>query len=126
MAALLAGQSVTQVAEMYQIPHQTVSEWAQANGIGEVRQKKDIGELVGAYLNETLETLRTQAEFARNLDWLRQQPASEFAVLHGVMSDKAIRILEAAERARAAQQIAADAAESPDTGGTAQMETVSE
>lgn len=101
MAALLSGQAMSFVAEAFAIPIQTVSRWARSEGLGGRENKNDIGDLIRAYLDENLETLRAQAEFARDPDWLRGQPASEFAVLHGVLADKAIRILEAAERANA-------------------------
>lgn len=111
MGALLAGQSMSAVAEAFNLPIQTVSRWAHSEGLGTVENKKDIGDLIRVYLNENLETLRAQAEFARDPEWLRGQPASEFAVLHGVLADKAIRILEAAERAAANTPDAAEDSE---------------
>jgi transposase-like protein len=105
MAALLAGQSVDEVARQYNLPQQTVSEWkAQIDParFGELRFKKetDFGELLAEYLEETIITLQAQARFFRNETWLKKQSASDLAVLHGVQTDKAIRILECAERAR--------------------------
>ncbi len=37
----------------------------------------------------------TSVEFFRDEDWLYKQDASELTVLHGVVSDKTIRLLEA-------------------------------
>lgn len=40
-------------------------------------------------------TLREQVKVFRDPNWLKQQSASEAAVLHGVIADKQIRLLEA-------------------------------
>ncbi len=99
MAALLSGQSVNQVAAQYQLPKGTVSSWrARAEVRPQVAsdaQQKEMGELLLDYLRETLTTLKEQAVHFRNLEWLEKQSASELAVLHGVQTDKAIRLLEA-------------------------------
>ena len=102
MAALLAGQSVSSVAREYDIPKGTVSGWKKKaapyfSAVPEqnTTQKDEIGDLILQYLKETLRTLNKQAEFARTVEWLEKQPASELAVLHGVQMDKAIRLLEA-------------------------------
>jgi hypothetical protein len=101
IAALLAGQSISQVAGEYKLPDSTVRGWA--NGIGDelakVRDKKreQFGDLIGDYLKESLTTLSVQQEHFRDKTWLQKQPAEALAVLHGVTADKAIRILEALE-----------------------------
>lgn len=104
VAALLAGQSVCDVAREYSIPKGTVSSWkTRQNGCADVctsaTQKKEIGELLLEYLRANLEALRAQAEHFKNVEWLRKQSAENAAVLHGVMTDKAIRLLEAFGRA---------------------------
>lgn len=100
MAALLAGQSIPQVADQYRIPRGTVSDWRK-RAVSEVRsqptQKEDmpaIDELLRDYVNENLTTLREQAKFFRDLHWLAKQDASALAVLHGVLADKTIRLLQ--------------------------------
>ena len=100
MAALLAGQSVEQVAEEYHIPAGTIKSWQfRQNGTPvatvATEKKEEIGELILAYLREILVTLREQAVHFRDKSWLDKQSASEVAVLHGVSTDKAIRLLEA-------------------------------
>ncbi|HPD41468.1 MAG TPA: helix-turn-helix domain-containing protein [Anaerolineae bacterium] len=98
IAALLAGQSVREVAREYQIPRSTVGKWSATMDrptIDEKDAKKQIGDLILEYLREVLITLVAQQEVFRDATWLRQQPASEAAVLHGVLTDKAIRLLEA-------------------------------
>lgn len=104
MAALLAGQSVGEVAKAYQLHKSVVSRWKGELPAGELQQvatKKadEFGDLLSGYLREVLTTLSVQAEFARDKAWLAKQPASEVAVLHGVLTDKAIRLLEASEHA---------------------------
>lgn len=118
MAALLAGQSVDEVAKEYNLPQQTVSEWKSQIDpakFGELRLKKEIdfGGLLAGYLEETITTLQAQARFFRNETWLQQQPASDLAVLHGVQADKAIRLLEAIERANCPDVAALESAAGP-------------
>ena len=98
MAALLNGQSVSSVAKQYKIPKGTISGWkSKAAGVGKATtQKKDeIGELIIQYLEANLKALKIQVEQFSNVDWLQHQNAADVAVLHGVMTDKAIRLLEA-------------------------------
>ncbi|HOW77939.1 MAG TPA: hypothetical protein PK406_00675 [Verrucomicrobiota bacterium] len=98
MAALLAGQSISQVAEEYHLPRGTVSYWS---GLIDRSQptnpstKKEIGALILEYLRANLVTLTAQMRVFSDVAWLKKQPASELAVLHGVCADKAIRLLEA-------------------------------
>ena len=98
LAALLAGQSVREAADQYKIPRGTISHWAK----GRPRQmetdgdtKKRIGELLISYLEENLTTLAVQARMFRDEEWLKQAHPEQVAVLHGVLSDKAGKILEA-------------------------------
>jgi transposase-like protein len=95
MAALLAGQSLNQVAKEYNVPRSTLSRWKNSDVPLNGTQKKEIGDLLLDYLRANLETLTAQAEMFKNPEWLKKQTASDAAVLHGVMTDKAIRLLEA-------------------------------
>lgn len=104
MAALLAGQSVSSAAQQYKIPKGTVSSWrkvalgkAAATVVdSDVTQKSTtLDDLLQGYVEANLVTLREQSVFFRDKEWLRKQPASELAVLHGVLADKTVRILEA-------------------------------
>lgn len=104
MAALLAGQRVTEVAQQFQVSKATVSRIKATidhDTLKQIETKKgeDFGELLGDYLRETLITLSEQTIFFRNEEWLKQQTAADVAVLHGVAADKAIRLLEAIEQA---------------------------
>lgn len=98
MAALLAGQSVREAAATYHIPHSTVAGWSASMNREhptDPNTKKEIGDLILEYLREVLITLVAQQKVFRNESWLQRQPASEAAVLHGVLADKGIRLLEA-------------------------------
>lgn len=106
MAALLAGQGVGEIAAQYNIPDSTVSDLrkrAEAE-FGELRKQNKgqiIENLLFEYLTSTLQTLKNQSEIAGEREYIFKQPAGEFAVLHGVMADKSIRLLEAIHRANA-------------------------
>ena len=100
MAALLEGQSISQCAEEYDIPRSTVGNWsAKLNkaGVPDIpdTKKEQIGDLLIKYLRANLATLEAQAEMFRDRKWLEKQGAAEAATLHGVMTDKAVRLLEA-------------------------------
>ena len=99
MAALLAGQSISEIAREWRIPEGTVKRWSAAarGDIEPVRtaKKERIGELLIGYLELNLETLQAQVRAFADAEWLKQQGASELAVLHGVVADKGIRLLEA-------------------------------
>lgn len=100
MAALLTGQSVSSVAREYKIPKGTASNWKrQAQRVPvqpEGTQKAAaIGELLLEYLQSSLAALKAQTVVFADPVWLAKQEASQLAVLHGVMTDKAVRLLEA-------------------------------
>lgn len=106
LAALMAGQSVGEVSREYDIPEGTIKSWRSRNQVSQMRRdamadaadatpKKEIGELLLDYLRTNLETLKAQAEVFADKEWLTKQDASSLAVLHGVMTDKAVRLLEA-------------------------------
>lgn len=106
MAALLQGQSVSAVAAEYDVPKGTVSGWKRqaqrrAPGVAAAatQKKERVGELLVEYLEANLAALRAQAEMFADREWLRRQSAEGVAVLHGVMTDKAVRLLEAFGRA---------------------------
>jgi transposase-like protein len=112
IAALMQGQGSAEVAREYNIPEGTVRQWKSRycrgvtptvtikNTAEQIQdQKPAIGQLLMEYLEENLATLRAQAKFFRDEAWLRKQPASDAAVLHGVMADKAVRLIEAMSKA---------------------------
>lgn len=110
MAALLAGQGVGEVAEQYNLDKSVVSRWKDSipsDKLQVVATKKgeEIENLLFGYLTTTLKTLTSQAEIASERDYVTKQPAGELAVLHGVMADKSIRLLEAIHRATTPKQL---------------------
>ena len=104
MAALMAGQSIGQVSREYKIPKSTVSRWKNDPVPTDGTQKRDIGELILKYLQANLEALYSQAKVFTDEKWLKKQEASQLAVLHGVMTDKAIRIIEAMDASSGAKE----------------------
>ncbi len=101
LAALLAGQSVTRVAEQFKLNHKTVIEWRNASGFGttqvEPEKRAEIGLLVGELLRDVLTTLSVQAVAFRDEAWLRESDPAQAATNFGVLADKAFRILAALE-----------------------------
>lgn len=102
LAALLAGQSFTQVSVAFGIPAGTLKSWKSRDvagldhpdASGATTKKERIGDLLLEYLEENLTTLKEQVKVFRDETWLKNQSASEAAVLHGVLADKAVRLLE--------------------------------
>ena len=101
MAALLAGQGTAALAAEYKVPLGTIDAWRAhmkaAPPLASLasEKRKQIGDLLIDYLHANLSTLRKQQEVFSDPSWLTKQDAGELAVLHGVMTDKAIRLLEA-------------------------------
>jgi len=100
MAALLQGQSVSAVADAYEIPISTVSNWKNRNvAFVSDEKKEEIGDLLLQYMHVTLETMIEQVKHFRDREWLGKQSAESLAVLHGVQTDKLMKMLEALNRA---------------------------
>lgn len=104
MAALMEGQSIAEVAREYSIPEGTIKSWRfrQKNepvAVVATDKRQAIGDLLLGYLEANLTALQAQVKVFSDPDWLKKQDASEAAVLHGVMTDKAVRLLEAMNRA---------------------------
>src|SRR5215831_4402139 len=103
LAALLAGQGVNEVAQKYNLAKSTVSNiknGLSSDDIERVRTQKteSLAALVESHLTESL---KAATEIARKVrtdkQWFAKQSAQEVAILYGVLTDKAVRILEAAE-----------------------------
>lgn len=102
MEALMTGQGVREVARQFKISSGTVCTWRKDAGLNghtplKAEKRQEIGELVAGYLRENLTTLQFQAKEFRNPTFFKGKDAAQFAVLHGVLFDKAIRLLEAFE-----------------------------
>lgn len=95
LAALLAGQSVSQVAKEYSLPRGTVSAWrkrAVANG---ATQKESIGELLVQLVEKNIRGLISAADVLHDPEWIRKQNAAELGTFIGITHDKVVRMLEA-------------------------------
>jgi hypothetical protein len=99
LAALLTGQTFSQVAAAFGIPIGTLKSWKSRSQFAPVaadatEKRERIGALLLDYIEINLETLKIQQLAFRNEEWLYKQSASEAAVLHGVSFDKVVRLLE--------------------------------
>jgi transposase-like protein len=108
IAALLTGQGVNEVAREYNLDRSIVSRWKKGIPEGELQQlathkKENIGELVENHLRASLIACAKVAEQTNNERWLSRQSGDSLAVFYGVLSDKSIRLLEAAQRAQEKQ-----------------------
>lgn len=105
VAALLAGQGVREVSRQYNIPRSTVSRLKNSLSEQELGQigteKRDrISTLVENHLTESLKAATALAQkVTTNESWFTKQNAADIGVLYGILTDKSIRILEAAESA---------------------------
>lgn len=100
IAALMAGQRVDAVAKEYNVPRGTVRGWKSRLADPAVKLASDnpesvLGQALYDYVAENLKTLRSQVEVFGDKSWLRKQGAQEMGVLHGILTDKAVRLLEA-------------------------------
>jgi hypothetical protein len=102
LAALIAGQSFSEVARSFNVPIGTLKSWKQrdvagvatVDASGASAKKEQIGALLLDYLVTTLGTLAAQQRVFADETWLKQQSAESLAILHGVSVDKAVRLLE--------------------------------
>lgn len=98
LADLVRGHSVTQVASRYHLDRKTVYRWRSEDPelAPRFRQdiKEDVSEAVAALLKTQLSTLVAQLAVVSDPEWLKTQSAQGLAILHGVIADKTVRILE--------------------------------
>jgi transposase-like protein len=104
ISALLQGQGVNEVAREYNLDSGLVSRWKKAIPEQELQQvtaqkKENIAELVENHLRASLIACANIANVAKNNDWVSKQSGDSLAVFYGVMSDKSLRLLEAAQNA---------------------------
>jgi transposase-like protein len=112
-AALLSGSSVRAVAREFGVSPATASKIKNevATGVFEpartekkeeakAERREGIEVLIGNYLNQAFITLTAQAVEVAKPAYIERQNAESLAILHGVIADKTIRILEAAAAAQ--------------------------
>jgi len=93
---LILGPGAT--AAKHGVPIRTLFEWRTRNGEPAdllPTKREHIGYLVATYLEANLQALTAQAYVASQPDYIERQPADGLAILHGVMADKSVRLLEA-------------------------------
>lgn len=99
MAALLAGQTVREAAEEYEIPRGTVGNWSaklREAGVPVVpdAKKEEFGALILEKLRCLFVAQAAMTKVFSDREWLKQQDASELAVLYGVLDDKQHRMIQ--------------------------------
>jgi transposase-like protein len=99
MAALLAGQGVTEVAQEFGVSQPTASRLKAVldEKLNNLNIKKDVGTQILELLETQLNALKSIAREVSRPEYIQKQPASESAVLYGVIADKAFRIASALE-----------------------------
>lgn len=117
LAEIATGASAAEAARLHGVGKTTAAKWAgqgdvpvpiaptdveivptDANAVRTLK-KADLGEQLYDYLSESICTLRSQVIFARDTGWLEKQSADSLAILHGVIADKATRLLAAIQPA---------------------------
>ena len=105
--AIAENETLSSVAKRLAIPVSTLSGWLKKSKQMEVgpikpvsiltssHQLGDIGDHLVDYICELLSTLKLQAKFLSNEEWLKAQSANQLAALHGVLADRTILLLEA-------------------------------
>jgi len=101
LAAIAQGMSVHAASREFAVSRAAIMRWREASGLGThqvaPQKREEIGELVTDLLRAILITVRIQAEAYRDTAWLKKYSPSDAGVNTGILSDKAIRILEALE-----------------------------
>lgn len=109
LAALLEGQGISEVARRYKLPTSTVRDLKKtidSEEFAKVREKKQdsLAALIEAHLHTSLKAATNIASQTENADWRNKQDADKLGVFYGILTDKAVRILEAAETASPAEE----------------------
>ncbi len=113
LGEVATGASVRRAAEKYGVAKTTAAKWVSLTDLPvpteppdgaivptdadtmRTLKKADLGGQLFDYLSESIATLRSQVIFARDTRWLEKQSADSLAILHGVIADKATRLLAA-------------------------------
>lgn len=99
VAAVMSGESVSGTARQFGVDPGTIRRWRSESGVDTAvvhqEKKRALGEQVYGLLEDYIETLRIQVRVTRDEPWIKRQDADKLAILHGVLSDKAVRLLAA-------------------------------
>lgn len=121
-AALLAGLGVTECAQKYSLPKQTISRIKnellpeQLGQVGTEKQER-LDDLLLDALAANLKAQKRIVETASEPDYIRKQPATAVADLYKEFADKAVRLLEAASFGSEGEESEPTAADS-ESGGS--------
>lgn len=95
--------SPSAVAAKHGIKRATIYKWIErgeplartdASDVVQIKKAR-IGALMLEYLEAAMNALTAQAYVTSDPDYINRQPAGELAILHGVIADKSVRLVEA-------------------------------
>jgi transposase-like protein len=95
---LIGTMTLKEVSEKHSVPYGTVRSWSSRvsnSGLVATEKKPEIGDLLLQVLQLNLNAQMAQMDKFSDPDWLDRQNAHDLAILHGVLNDKAVRLIEA-------------------------------
>jgi transposase-like protein len=97
VAAIKAGESVSQVARNFGIDKSIVSRWAAdatvATNNAHARTREELSALIFDAITATLRSLIARADATGSADWIEKQSAADLAQLAGTEWDRVIRMV---------------------------------
>jgi len=107
---VLTGFSVSEVAKEMGLDKSVISRWKSKIPAGELqrvatKKSEETDDAVFDCVKGNLESLTAQAETAGEPEYVSKQSARDLAMLHGVMFDKAFRLLEIATPCRMLERL---------------------
>jgi hypothetical protein len=98
LALRVAGQSPREIAAATGVHENTIGEWYKAlptSTVTKLKRDQRVDELLQGYLEAVLVALTVQAEVFADRAWIAKANAQQLGILHGIIADKAFRIVEA-------------------------------
>lgn len=94
----MAGQSVSKVADDFDIPRSTIANWSSKLNQAGVpivpnQKREEIGDRLVSLINKMIDAQYAMLEVMTEKDYLRKQDLAELSVAFGVSNDKLDRIL---------------------------------
>ena len=104
VADLLSGLGVMKVASKYNLDPSVVSRIRSSLGAGELQEiaslkRESLATLIENHLRASLKAAMQLAGQCDDETWRNKQNAADMAIFYGVLTDKSIKIVEAAENA---------------------------
>ena len=103
VAAVLAGEPLSDVARRYGLPKGTLGNWmadVDPQGLERLRtlqKRPSLDQLIGDYLVIGFRAMISQAEVFSDPAYCRSQDADKLAIAHGVLGDKLAGVAAAAQ-----------------------------